>query len=155
MQIPFSENATARAIVLGTVVSISDMIGAANFHVKCLRKIKNDESWIRTLLNEAENERIHLMTFIHIAQPNWFERFIIFVGYLEEAVISYQHYLDEIDAGRIENVPAPQIATDYWSSPETARLRDVVIVVKADEEEHRDVNHDLADRIDRKEKIIS
>ena len=33
--------------------------------------------------------------------------------------------------------------------------QDAVDVVKADEEEHRDVNHDLADRIDRKEKIIS
>lgn len=169
-----------RAIVLETVASIPGMIGAANFHFKCLRKIKNDEGWIRKLLGEAENERMHLMTFIHIAQPNWFERFIIFmaqmifivlyftiyiissktahrfVGYLEEeAVISYQHYLDEIDAGRIENVPAPQIAIDYWNLPVTARLREVVIAVKADEEEHRDVNHDLADKIDRKEKIIS
>ena len=156
------------------------MIGAANFHFKCLRKIKNDEGWIRTLLDEAENERMHLMTFIHIAKPNWFERLIIFiaqiifivlyftiyiissktahrfVGYLEEeAVISYQHYLDEIDAGRIENVPAPQIAIDYWNLPETARLREVVIAVKADEEKHRDVNHNLADKIARKEKIIS
>lgn len=169
-----------RAIVLETVASIPGMIGAANFHFKCLRKIKNDEGWIRTLLDEAENERMHLMTFIHIAKPNWFERFIIFiaqmifivlyftiyifssktahrfVGYLEEeAVISYQHYLDEIDAGSIENVPAPQIAIDYWNLPETARLREVVVAVKADEEEHRDVNHDLADKIANKEKIIS
>jgi ubiquinol oxidase len=32
---------------------------------------------IRTLLLEAENERIHLMTFIAIAQPNAFERMLV------------------------------------------------------------------------------
>ncbi len=169
-----------RAIVLETVASIPGMIGAANFHFKCLRKIKNDEGWIKILLDEADNERMHLMTFIHIAKPNWFERSIIFVaqaifivlyftmyvissktahrfvGYLEEeAVVSYQHYLDEIDAGRIENVAAPQIAIDYWKLSASATLRDVVIAVKADEEEHRDVNHSLADKIAGKEEIIS
>ena len=40
------------------------------------------------------------------------------VGYFEEeAVISYTHYLAEIDAGRVDNVPAPAIAIDYWSLP--------------------------------------
>jgi len=123
---------------------------------------------------------MHLMTFIHIAHPNWFERLIIFVaqaifivlyftmyimssktahrfvGYLEEeAVISYQHYLDEIDAGNIENIAAPKIAIDYWNLNADARLRDVVIAVKSDEEKHRDVNHELADKMARKEPVIS
>ena len=38
-------------------------------HLKSLRKIEDDKGWIKTLLEEAENERMHLMTFIHIAKP--------------------------------------------------------------------------------------
>ena len=38
------------------------------------------------------------------------------VGYLEEeAIISYTKFLEEIDSGTIENVPAPQIAIHYWN----------------------------------------
>jgi ubiquinol oxidase len=73
------------------------------------------------------------------------------VGYFEEeAVISYTQYLEGIDAGRHENVAAPQIAIDYWNLPANARLRDVVIAVRADEAGHRDVNHDFADQLGRK-----
>ena len=32
---------------------------------------------IHTLLAEAENERMHLMTFVHIARPTGFERLLI------------------------------------------------------------------------------
>src|SRR5437762_2823753 len=65
-----------------------------------------------------------------------------FVGYLEEeAVLSYTQYLDLIDRGAVENVPAPDIAVKYWHLPQEARLRDVVIAIRADEMKHRDVNH--------------
>jgi len=149
------------------------MVGGLWLHLHALRKMRDDEGWIRTLLDEAENERMHLMTFIEIAQPNWLERLIIaivqllfynayFFLYLfaprtahrvvayfeEEAVLSYTQYLEEIDAGRHENVPAPQIAIDYWQLKPEASLRDVVIVVRADEAEHRDVNHSFVDQID-------
>ena len=44
------------------------------------------------------------------------------VGYFEEeAVTSYTQYLDEIDTGRHENVPAPQIAIEYWGLEADAR----------------------------------
>ena len=65
----------------------------------------------------------------------------------EEAVISYPHYLEEIDAGKHENVPAPQIAIDYWKLAPDARLRDVVLVIRNDEAGHRDVNHGFADEL--------
>ncbi|STX81502.1 oxidase [Legionella busanensis] len=161
-----------RAIVLETVAAVPGMVGAALLHLRCLRKIKNDEGWIKTLLDEAENERMHLITFMYIAKPNWFERFIIFiaqaifvilylvmyvlssktahrfVGYLEEeAVVSYTHYLQELDAGRIENCPAPDMAKNYWSLEDDARLREVLVAVRNDEAEHRDVNHKLADKL--------
>jgi ubiquinol oxidase len=67
------------------------------------------------------------------------------VGYFEEeAVISYTHYLAEIDEGRSPNGPAPAIAKHYWGLADDATLRDVVLVVRADEAHHRDVNHNFA-----------
>ena len=38
-------------------------------HLRSLRTMKRDHGWIPTLLEEAENERMHLMTFIKIKQP--------------------------------------------------------------------------------------
>ena len=158
-----------RAVVLETVAAVPGMVGGLLQHLKSLRLIRDDGGWIRELLDEAENERMHLMTFIKVTQPNMFERGLImvtqaifynfyfffylffprtahrFVGYLEEeAVLSYTHYLAEIDAGNLENVPAPKIAIIYWNLPEGARLRDVVIAVRADEAKHRDTNHGFA-----------
>jgi len=70
------------------------------------------------------------------------------VGYFEEeAVISYTHYLKEIDEGRSANVSAPEIAKRYWKLPDNATLRDVVLVVRADEAHHRDVNHGFASEL--------
>jgi len=60
-------------------------------------------------------------------------------------VISYTRYLQEIDAGHEENVRAPRIAIDYWRLAPDARLRDVVMAVRADEAGHRVVNHAFAD----------
>lgn len=161
-----------RAVVLETVAAVPGMVGGLLQHLKAIRHIRDDQGWIRELLDEAENERMHLMTFIHIANPSAFERGLImltqfifynvyFFIYLfspktahrivayfeEEAVISYSAYLAEVDAGRHENVPAPQIAIDYWGLPHNARLRDVIIAVRADEAGHRDRNHALADEM--------
>jgi ubiquinol oxidase len=70
------------------------------------------------------------------------------VGYFEEeAVISYTLYLKEIDEGRSPNIPAPAIALHYWKLPDDATLRDVVLVVRADEAHHRDVNHGFANEL--------
>ena len=62
-------------------------------------------------------------------------------------MISYTQYLREIDSGRVENVPAPQIAKDYWQLPANACLREVVLAVRADEAGHRDVNHGFANQL--------
>jgi ubiquinol oxidase len=168
----FAKRYGHRAIVLETVAAVPGMVGGMLVHLKCLRWMIDDKGWIRTLLDEAENERMHLMTFVHIAQPNWFERAVILltqavffvfffglylvssrtahrlVGYFEEqAVISYTLYLAEIDQGRVENVAAPAIAVGYWQLAPDARLRDVVLAVRADEAGHRDVNHRFADAL--------
>lgn len=166
----FAKRYGNRAIVLETVAAVPGMVGAALIHLRCLRWMRDDEGWIRTLMDEAENERMHLMTFIEIAKPSWLERMLVLVaqalffsfflvlyvissrtahrlvGYFEEqAVISYTQYLLEIDEGRVDNVPAPPIAIEYWRLPACARLREVVIAVRDDEAGHRDVNHEFAD----------
>mgnify|MGYP001375106508 FL=1 len=164
-----------RAVVLETVAGVPGMVAGMWNHLRSLRKMKpDDRGWIKTLLAEAENERMHLMIFIRIAKPNWFERWMIItaqfifwhfymflyiffpqcahrmVGYFEEqACISYTEYLKEIDEGRTENIKAPKIAIDYYNLDKNATLRDVVIAVRKDEEGHRDVNHEMADQIRR------
>jgi ubiquinol oxidase len=168
----FAKRYGHRAIVLETVAAVPGMVGATITHLRCLRRMRGDQGWIRTLMEEAENERMHLMTFIEVAKPTLFERFVVLavqwvfyvgffllylassktahrvVGYFEEeAVISYTHYLAEIDAGRSPNLPAPAFARRYWDLPANATLRDVVLVVRADEAHHRDVNHDLAGQL--------
>lgn len=166
----FAKRYGHRAVVLETVAAVPGMVGATLTHLKCLRRMSDDHGWIRALMDEAENERMHLMTFVQIAQPTMLERFIIMtaqwifycaffllyvfsprtahrlVGYFEEeAVVSYSQYLKELEDGRAENVPAPPIALKYWNLPAHARLSDVVVVVRADEMQHRDVNHEFAD----------
>lgn len=168
----FSRRYGHRAVILETVAAVPGMVGGLLQHLKAIRHIRDDQGWIKELIDEADNERMHLMTFINVANPSRFERLLIMlaqavfynlyfflylfapktahrvVGYLEEeAVVSYTSYLAEIDAGRIENVPAPQIALTYWKLPPGSRLRDVVLVVRDDEARHRDVNHGFADKL--------
>ena len=47
------------------------------------------------------------------------------------------------------NVPAPEIAKQYWHLPANATLRDVVLRVREDEAGHRDVNHGFANELQR------
>ena len=161
-----------RAVVLETVAAVPGMVAGMLVHLKSLRKIEDDKGWIKILLDEAENERMHLMTFIHIAKPTAIERFIIMiaqfifiitygiiylasqrtahriVGYFEEeAVISYTEYLNELESGAIPDQPAPEIAINYWNLPLHSTLKDVVRVIRDDEAGHRDVNHSFADII--------
>ena len=69
-----------RAVVLETVAAVPGMVAGMLLHLKSLRKIEDDKGWIKTLLDEAENERMHLMTFSHVAKPTAVERFIIMIA---------------------------------------------------------------------------
>lgn len=134
--------------------------------------MRRDNGWIHTCLEEAENERMHLMTFMTLRQPSilmrgmvlgaqgvfynlFFLSYLIsprashrFVAYLEEeAVKTYTNCIAELEAGRIpewSNKPAPLIAIDYWRLPSDAKLIDVLYSVRSDETTHRFVNHSLA-----------
>ena len=164
-----------RAVVLETVAAVPGMVAGMLLHLKSLRKMQDDKGWIKILLDEAANERMHLMTFIKIAQPTFIERMIIMiaqfifilmylfiylisqrtahriVGYFEEeAVISYTEYLNEIEEGKIENIKAPEIAINYWNLPLNSKLKDVVKIIRDDEAGHRDVNHSFANILENK-----
>ena len=162
-----------RAVVLETVAAVPGMVGGMLLHLKSLRKMEDDKGWIKILLDEAANERMHLMTFIEVAKPTFLERLIIMiaqfifiimymiifiisqrtahriVGYFEEeAVISYTEYLKELESGQIKDQPAPEIAINYWNLPLHSTLKDVVKVIRDDEAGHRDVNHSFATILD-------
>ena len=167
----FAKRYGHRAVVLETVAGVPGMVAGMWLHFKSLRKMKT--GWgpdIREMLEEAENERMHLMFFIAIAKPNVFERLLVvlaqiifmifyFIIYIisyrlahrmiayfeEEAVRSYTDYLAMVENGEVENVPAPQLAIDYYKMKKTARLSDLIKYVRADEEHHSKVNHKYAD----------
>jgi hypothetical protein len=130
------------------------------------------ESRIETLLEEAYNERMHLLTFLSLAKPGWFMKIMIigaqgvffnslfisylisprtchrFVAYLEEeAVLTYSLAIQDIEEGRLpewETLSAPEIAIKYWNMPEGERtMKDLLLRVRADEAKHREVNHTL------------
>ena len=123
---------------------------------------------IETLLEEAYNERMHLLTFMKLAEPGWFMKMMIigaqgvfyngfflsylisprichrFVGYLEEeAVLTYTRAIEDIEAGKLpkwERLEAPDIAIRYWNMPEGSRtMKDLISYVRADEAKHREV----------------
>ncbi len=155
-----------RAVVLETVAGVPGMVAGMWIHFKSLRQARTGYGpLIRELLAEAENERMHLMFFIDIAQPSWLERVLILAAQLvfmayyfllyivspktahrmthyfeEEAVTSYTSYLEQIDAGEIENCSAPRLAIDYYGLPADARLSDMIRKVRDDEQGHADAN---------------
>ncbi|KAL8540571.1 hypothetical protein ACS0TY_001993 [Phlomoides rotata] len=166
----FKRRYGCRAMMLETVAAVPGMVGGLLLHLRSLRKFQQSGGWIKALMEEAENERMHLMTMVELVQPAWYERLLVLtvqgvffnaffalylispkvahrvVGYLEEeAIHSYTEYLKDIDSGAIKNVPAPAIAIDYWRLPKDATLKDVITVIRADEAHHRDVNHFASD----------
>ena len=167
----FAKRYGHRAVVLETVAGVPGMVAGMWLHFKSLRKMKTGFGPdIREMLAEAENERMHLMFFIAIAKPNFFERLLVvlaqiifmvfyFIIYVisyrlahkmiayfeEEAVRSYTDYLAMVENGEVENVPAPQLAIDYYKMKKNARLSDLIKYVRADEEHHSKVNHKYAD----------
>lgn len=166
----FAKRYGHRAVVLETVAGVPGMVAGMWNHLRSLRKMQQDENgWIKILLEEAENERMHLMIFIEIAKPSFFERLLVLlaqfvfwhfyfvlyvffpktahrmIGYFEEqAVISYTEYLQEIDSGNIKNIDAPEIAKKYYNLESNAKLSDVILKVRNDEQSHSDTNHKMA-----------
>jgi ubiquinol oxidase len=60
----FAKRYGHRAIILETVAAIPGMVGGTLQHLKLLRRIQSDAGWIKILLDEAENERMHILTLV-------------------------------------------------------------------------------------------
>ena len=169
----FAKRYGHRAVVLETVAGVPGMVAGVWMHFKSLRVMKAGYGeQIREMLAEAENERMHLMFFIEIAKPNYFERFIVLfaqvifglfylfmyifftrtahrmIGYFEdEAVKSYTEYLELVESGKVENIQAPKLAINYYKLGADAKLSDLIRCVRADEEHHSETNHNYADNL--------
>lgn len=163
----------SRCIFLETVAGVPGFAAGMIRHLQSLRRMERDHGWINTLIGEAENERMHLLTFLKLRQPGILFRAAViltqvsftagfslsylisprfchrFVGYLEEqAVLTYTDILQHIDHGKLplwSHLPAPEIAVNYWRLGEQAMMRDVILAIRADEAHHRQVNHTLGD----------
>lgn len=161
-----------RFVFLETIAGVPGMVAGMLRHLRSLRRMDRDNGWIETLLEEAYNERMHLLTFLKMAEPGWFMKFMIlgaqgvffngffisylmspktchrFVGYIEEeAVKTYTLAIQDIDEGRLpawKTLQAPEIAIRYWNMPEGKQtMRDLLMYIRADEAKHREVNHTL------------
>ncbi|KAI5797866.1 mitochondrial cyanide-resistant terminal oxidase [Peziza echinospora] len=161
-----------RFIFLESIAGVPPMVAGMVRHLHSLRKMRRDNGWIETLLEEAYNERMHLLTFLQLRKPGPFMRLMIlgaqgvffnafflsylvsprtchrFVGYLEEeAVITYTRAIADLEAQRIpewQDLKAPEIALSYWRMKEGSTMKDLLNYIRADEAKHREVNHTLA-----------
>lgn len=161
-----------RVIVLETIAAVPAMVAASLLHLRCLRQLIDDRGWVRTFMDEAENQRTHLMAFVAIARPSWGERLLIAIsqgvfyntyfllylisartahrlaGYLaEQAVRGYSAYLARLESGELENRAAPENAVAYWNLAPDARITDMIIAMREDEAIHRDIHHAFADAL--------
>ena len=161
-----------RAIFLETVAGVPGMIGGMFRHLRAIRNLTDDKGWIHHLLEEAENERMHLTFFLRLRQPGKLMRWAIlgsqyifilyysalylvssksahrFVGYLEEeAVKTYTQMINDLDNGKLKlwkDMNAPEEAIKYYGLNKDAKIRDVLICIRADETNHREFNHHLS-----------
>ena len=94
----FAKRYGHRAVVLETIAGVPGMVAGMLIHLRSLRKMQTGYGrQIREMLAEAENERMHLMFFIEIAKPNYFERFIVlFASYHKHIVEKHIVYLYQI-----------------------------------------------------------
>jgi len=162
-----------RVIFLETVAAVPGMVAAIIRHFRSLRKMQRDGGLLQMFLEEANNERMHLLTFVGMKNPSYAFRVAVlggqigfgsgfflaymispkfchrFVGYIEEEACStYTKIIDAIenapdgsDLAEWRTEPAPKIALAYWKLGEKGTVLDLMYAVRADEAEHRDVNH--------------
>mmetsp|Transcript_98349 Transcript_98349/g.278134 ORF Transcript_98349/g.278134 Transcript_98349/m.278134 type:complete len:353 (-) Transcript_98349:104-1162(-) len=111
-----------RLIVLESVAGVPGFVGAGFRHFRSLRLLQRDHGWISTLLEEAENERMHLLICLRMFKSTFLTRTVVigaqfviapiltllylvhppavhrFVGYLEEtACATYTNIVQNIE----------------------------------------------------------
>ncbi|BGP09786.1 inducible alternative oxidase 2 [Rhodotorula toruloides] len=150
----------SRILFLESIAGVPGFTAGILRHLRSLRLMRRDGGWINSLLEEAENERMHLLTFLKIRQPSMFFRGLVlgaqgvffnmfFFSYLI-SVKTYTHIIEAIQRGEIPEWAeggkrkVPQVAKDFWRLSDDATMLDLVRAVRADEAGHRFVNHTLA-----------
>lgn len=111
-----------RLIILESIAGVPGFVAAGFRHFKSLRSLDRDHGWIATLLEEAENERMHLLTCLKMFNAGFITRQVVvaaqmfmtpllmsmyiiqpksmhrFVGYLEEtACHTYVDIIEQIE----------------------------------------------------------
>lgn len=111
-----------RLIVLESVAGVPGFVAAGFRHFRSLRMLQKDHGWISTLLEEAENERMHLQITLDMAKASVVTRSMViatqlvmtpflmavylvhpksmhrFVGYLEEtACHTYVNVINKVN----------------------------------------------------------
>lgn len=119
---PSADSVAFRLIFLESVAAVPGMVAAQHRHFRSLRTLSRDYGWIHTLLEEAENERMHLLTFLQAFTPGLATRSVVFltqfgfgglfivayiakpaaahrlVGYIEEmAVVTYTNIIEMME----------------------------------------------------------
>jgi hypothetical protein len=111
-----------RLLVLESVAGVPGFVAAGFRHFRSLRTLQRDHGWIATLLEEAENERMHLLVCLKMFKASGLTRMMVvgaqmlltpalmlvymihpkslhrFVGYLEEtAVTTYICIIEHVE----------------------------------------------------------
>jgi len=71
-----------RLIILESVAGVPGMLGGMFRHFRSLRELQRDHGFIFTLLEEAENERMHLIVCMSFFEAGWVTRTVVQLGQL-------------------------------------------------------------------------
>ena len=69
-----------RLTILESVAGVPGMLGGMFRHFRSLRQLERDHGFIFTLLEEAENERMHLIVCMSFFDAGPFTRFVVSAG---------------------------------------------------------------------------
>jgi len=162
-----------RMICIEAMSAIPGMIGGMIRHINSLALMRVDNGWIHHMLQQSENERQHLFTFLDLQKPGILARAGLLaaqaimimlysvlyfcspktghrmIGYLrEESIKVYSNCIKDLDEGKLvkwKDMKSPGPAAEYWALGENAKFRDVLACIRADEVMHREINHHFAD----------
>lgn len=90
---PTPESVAFRVIFLESIAGVPGMIAAQHRHFRSLRHMDRDYGWIHTLLEEAENERMHLLTFMKAFPPGAATRVVVYGAQFGFAAVFASLYL--------------------------------------------------------------
>lgn len=170
----FGPRMTHRTLILEALAGVPATVIAFVSHLRSLRTLCLDQRVSRAV-EQAKHEQAHCFVFAALVRPTAVEQALLRVGqtvlavgfvalvlaneriahrlaayFEEEALESYDGYLDALESGRVESATIPAWASLRWHLPAGADLRMLVPIIEHEEEEHRDEHHAAADAIVRR-----